>query len=908
MLERLREQLLTRWVGLACDHPRIVLTIAIGLAVLSLAWTVMNLSFKSDRNALIDQDLPWNRSYLDYLESFAGNDDLIVVVTVPETNEGPAQARRFVDALAQELGGLTDYVGNIDHGFDPGEVSPALIRMLPADRFKQRLDQIEQSQAVLNASGIVPFVTAISTSMVRQQDQMDASSALHELDRFGGFFESVGDVMLGRAQPHEPMEILDPAPAWQYLSSVDGRLLFVRVEPKAIEGQLDPFVTSVRQVRAAIARTTKRAPGVVAALTGVPVMEVDETVMTFKDSTKCSLVAIVSIAALLIFAFHGWVKPLLALIALLIGVIWTFGFLTIAIGYLQLLSIIFTVILLGLGIDFGIHLITRFELVRHSYGEGPSGFREAMIDTVRSTGPGIITGAITVAAAFGTTVLTKFRGMAEMGLIAAVGIILCLVSMLSVFPALMRLYNWRVRHVKPVHERPISVFEHAWLLPFVHRPGLTVFIAAVVVGVCAWTIPRIRYDYNLMNLMPRGVSSVEAYQLILEHNAQSVWFAVSMVPNRDRARQCTKQLYEMDSVLEVGGIGRLWPRDEAEKLEQIRAVRQRLGPVLQPPAAGESAEASATLLRQQIGTLETMIRMAPALYPAVRDDHQLAAALDQLAERMRTAGAAIGALDEQVAAARLASLNGAFVQWRDGLRRRIDEALSAHPLQVDQLPSSLHREAVGRDGSFAIKVFPKGNVYDPVQMEQFIEQVSRIDHHLTGTIVQIYKSSDLIKTSYMLAGLYALMVVSALVYLDFRYLLDAVLCLVPVSIAFVTMFGVMWLANVDVNPANIIVLPLLFGIGVGSGVHMLHRYRQAPRRRPPGLTEGTGKGILLTNATTMIGFASMLLAHHRGINSLGFVLTVGLGLTLLACLTVMPAILRMRWSWRSFYPGIHTKR
>ncbi len=161
-------------------------------------------------------------------------------------------------------------------------------------------------------------------------------------------------------------------------------------------------------------------------------------------------------------------------------------------------------------------------------------------------------------------------------------------------------------------------------------------------------------------------------------------------------------------------------------------------------------------------------------------------------------------------------------------------------------------------------------------------------------MVQIYESGALIWRSYLWAGLYALLAVYVIVAFDFQSFSDAMLSLVPVAVGFALTFAAMYLAGVAINPANIIVLPLMFGIGVDSGVHILHRYRQAPYDQPPGMTAGTGKGITLTSLTTMIGFGALLLARHRGIASLGFVLAVGIGLTLIACWTIMPAWLELR--------------
>ncbi|NJL30948.1 MAG: MMPL family transporter [Phycisphaerales bacterium] len=170
----------------------------------------------------------------------------------------------------------------------------------------------------------------------------------------------------------------------------------------------------------------------------------------------------------------------------------------------------------------------------------------------------------------------------------------------------------------------------------------------------------------------------------------------------------------------------------------------------------------------------------------------------------------------------------------------------------------------------------------------------KTDAEVSGVVVQIYESGSLIQRSYIFAGMLALIAVLILVWLDFGNIKDALLSLLPVVVGFALTFGIMKLWGMMINPANIVVLPLMFGIGIDSGVHIIYRWRMDQTGRPPGLTQGTGKGIVIVNLATLLGFGGMMLARHRGMQSLGFVLTLGMAMTLLACLTVMPAWLSLR--------------
>ena len=718
---------------------------------------------------------------------------------------------------------------------------------------------------------------------------------------------------------------------WRYLTLQDGRMLLLQVAPELAETELEPLGPAIADVRRTVARLQQAHPDIEVGVTGLPVIEADETVVTQRDATLATLLAVVLIAGMMVLSFHSFIQPLLVVAALFVGVGWSFGFLTLAVGHLQLLSVTFTVILLGLGVDFGIHLVSRFELVRDRYPAGVPGFRATMIDTMQTMGPGIVTGAVTTSLAFGATLLTDFRGMAEMGLIAGVGIILCLIAMFAVLPALMRLVRPRRRHVKPVEHRPINIYEHHWWEPFYRRPLVTLAIVGVMAAAGGYAMQYVRYDYNLSNLLPANVESVQWLERLTEPVAaaagddgranggartgeQSVWSAVSLVKVDDdreaalaEVRRRAEAFAALPTVAGVEGVGVLFPPDQAHRRARIAEARRQMGGLLRPPlppARRVEPAALAASLRQAGAGLQAFAGGPAAQSPQPAG----AAALAAQGARLKRLGERLGELaeaDPARAEAVSVRLNRAFADWRSALRQQIDQALRVEPIDVADLPDVLARQAVadvaGRE-VFRLRIVPAADVYNPEALAEFVEQLRQVDRRLnvpgderiTGGVVQIYESTRLMVRAYKRAGLYALIAVLLIVLLDFQRIGDALLTLVPVGLAFVMLMGIMGANNLPINPANIIVLPLLFGIGVDCGVHIIHRYRQSPHEPPPGLAEGTGKGVTMTSITTIIGFACLMIAQHRGIFSLGFTLALGMALTLLACLTVMPAVLVFR--------------
>jgi hopanoid biosynthesis associated RND transporter like protein HpnN len=910
MHDVIRTRLLRWWAGVVTRRPVAILVIAALLAVAAVGYTVLELGFQSDRNKLVSHDLDWNQRFMAWMETFTSDADLILVVDAGDGDpERAARARALVDEMGPALRQL-QWVRDAVWGFDASAAHPRTLRLLPAPEFERRLAEIAESGPVLR-NPTPQAMIAEATQAMRAggggevgggDGPMDLSAMRARIAQFGGLIDRFNLRM--RTPADEPVA-LDPSEeavaGFTYLSTPNERFLIVRVSPEPDVGTLTPLAPAIRQVRQAIQPLRERYPDVPVGLTGTEVVELDETDAATRDSTIASILAAALIATLLITAFHSVRMPLLLMAPLLLAIAWSFGFLTLAIGHLQVISVVFAVILLGLGVDFGIHLASRYERVRHGHPDDSAGedagFRAALNDTFTSVGPGVFTGAITTAVAFGTTLFTDFTGVAEMGLIASAGIVLCLVAMFAVYPALLRLVVSRHGQVTPLQQRKVKVFDERWISPVIARPWVTLGVAAVVVAAALVATTQLRFDYNLLALLPRGVESVEWQQRLVEEGEQSVYFAVSITDSIDEARARAEAMRRLPTVAVVGGIAYMFPGDEEAKLRRVAEARVALEPAVAAAAAAPEAAADQPTLVSQLGGLRVgLVAQLPQAPPPLRGPlSDLIASIDGFLAVTRE-------LDEPERRARLEALQSDYDRWRQRTLELVTLALDPSPIEPDDLPPGLLDPYIGERGGeprFALEVFADAaaapeQMLDHGLLTRFVGELRTVDPQVTGVVVQVYESGSLIWRAYMQAGLWALLAVFVLVLLDFRKLQDAVLVMVPVTSGFAATFGVMVVAGVQLNPANIVVMPLIFGIGVDAGVHMLHRYNQQPNDRPLGLVAGTGKGITLTSLTTIIGFACLMTASHRGIASLGFVMATGIAMTLLACLTIMPALLELR--------------
>ncbi len=880
MHERIRDILLASWGRVVAARPKMTLLVCLLVAAASLALTAVGLEFHADRSALVDPNEPWNKRYAQYKRNFPHYLDAIVVLDgSPDDTRVDELARTIADGIRNE-----QQIDSADAGFDVGLAGPTFFRLAGPGEFAPALDRIAQARRIVAAEN----ANAALGVLLAQLGQAEGDpSALAELERFLGPYL---DAAHGR--PADFGFLLPAQPRWQPLTSRDGRgrLRFVSVHLDTNDTGINRIAATVAWMRDEIGRIVADSdiPDVEWGVTGLPVIEADETSEAIHDSTVASVLAIGLITLLMVIAFRGLMVPLLAATALLIGMAWSFGWLMLSVGHLQLLSVVFAVILLGLGIDFALIVVSRLELIRDEYDDLAS----ATSRVFRRMGPGMVTGAVTTAAAFAATAFTDFLGMAEMGTIAAGGIILCLVAVLSAFVALLALTGrWkRIIRLRPGGEH--AHFAHGRLDFVDDHPVPTLVTAGVIVAALGVMTFRVEYDPNVLNLQSEGVESVEWETRIVDEDAQGVWNAVVLCTPA-QAPALVGRLQLAPEVSRVGGMGKLFPPDAMQRQQMIAAVRETEVSAL--TASPDMATALTQLAAVRAGLMMRGRTAPPDLKQRIDD---VAARIEAAQRTARTLGNALRRRG-------WADMDTAFVAARDELSTWVDAALAPGPPNWADLPRFLRESWIGRDGSWLLQVYPDADpqhrpVLHPARLGHFVGSVrgavADMDVAVIGPTVQIYESSRIIKSEYIKAAAYAIAAILVVLCLDFRRLSDALCAMAPVTIGFIGAFGVMGLLGVPLNFANIIVLPIIFGIGVSAGVHVVHRWRLEPDGRPHGLSGGTGRGITLTMLTSMIGFGCLLIAQHRGIRSLGLVMVIGLGVTLLACYFILPAILKLRAS------------
>lgn len=890
------ERAVDGWARGVARRPRLILAAALALAGGGAWLAATRLEIDTDQDKLVSSEADYFvRFKHDYLGNFPETEYAWVGVA---TDGQPARALAFAEDLCRRLAQV-DGVVFARHAVDLAplrafplhlasdeEVAEARARLLAA---RDDLRQLVRARDLGDLLATIVERTSELALQARDPEPgdhvafafldgllADAERALAGEEPTG---EGVGALLPGaRASTVVPFFDSDPRTDPE---GRQARFLMIAVQVERDFGTLAVIEAPLRRIRAALDEARAAHPGVDAGLTGRPVLSADELLSTNRDMTLATSIAFCGVALMYMLAFRSVWRPLLVMGSLGVGIAWTYGFLTLAIGSLNLLSLVFTIILIGLGGDFGIHLLAR-HLEARARGLLPAdAVREAMV----TTGPGNLIAAGTSAAAFFSSLLVDFQGLAELGLIAGAGVLLCVLSMLTTLPAALLALEPADAKVRP----PVS-YGFLGRLDRLGRPLALVGVA--VTALLVVPARHLRLDTALLDLHDPTLESVRWERRLSHESAWSSWFAVFLAPDLEAARALTARLQARPETFArvEGPLDLLPPPGRQAALEALAADLGPLDPAATRPL-GETDEATAADRARLAGTTRELEGLLARLTTAARGGGAAAeevAAVEALTAR---AGRLAAALERPAPAddAGWRALSAWQAALLDGLKDVLGALARPGALTLDVVPPEVRERLVGKDGQLALMAYPRADLWDPANLAAFHEEITAIDPTVTGVPVMVHRSVEVMRQGFVVALGYAVVVVVVLVLLDVRSPLLAALALLPTVLSLVWAAGLAVLCDVHLNLANFYAVPILVGIGVDSGVHLVHRWREAPRDNPAA--GPTGAAVSLTSGTTLIGFGSLVFAAHEGLASFGAFLAIGTACGLVASLVFLPPAL-----------------
>ncbi|WP_010588048.1 MMPL family transporter [Schlesneria paludicola] len=913
------------------------------LVVLSAAgcvfYTAQNLRFKTDRSDLIDPKSKFYQRWLRYTKTFGESDDIVIVVE----SKHPEIIKQALDEIGSRLNAYPTLFKSVLYKVEAGALREKGLQYLPPELLTHGLERLDEFRPILSGNWdlvtLNGVVTRLQSQIARLRRQPEAqtellqhaqaltSSLLATLRNSDEFTNPWPEIL------QVPDEMEDQEKQTSYLLNDAGTMGFVMASAVQDKGSFEGPTAAIDMVRQQLDETRQNFPKANFLLTGISVLENDEMRRSMADSTTASIISFIGVAVLLFLGFRGFRHPMLGLIMLAVAMSWSFGYTTLVIGHLNILSVSFAAMLMGLGIDFAVHIISRYLELRH---EGHD-LIEALVATSDSVGVGIITGAVTTSLAFFCATLTDFLGVAELGIIAGGGIMLCSLSAFTILPALLAVADRRIELSelpRPIQARPLRRLTR-------NHPGFVLTASLLCIGAIGsqaidWSGPvpqlKVVYDHNLLNLQAEGLESVKAQKQIFDSSQHSLLYALSIADSAEEARTLKQKFEQLDSVHQVQELATRLPKTPSSQTSLlVQGYHSQLSTLpAEPPEPRPVSPAGIGQLMER-------------LYDVVKQQkdpvsQEISKTIDQFLDEL-----------EQKSAKDQVTFLTEF-QYRMSYAllaqfQAIAAAANPEPVTADDLPSELRTRFVSAEGKWLLQIFPKDQIWDMEPLERFVNDVRTIDPEATGTPLQNYEAARQIKQSYEICALYALGVILLTLLVDFarktkllgifvpavavtlfvgfmmqtkqmelslgmllltltglamlaalildrRAVGDSILALFPPMIGMGLTYGLLVMFEIPLNPANLIILPLILGIGVDNGVHILHDFHAKPNE-VYSTSPSTINAIILTSTTTMVGFGSMMVSAHRGLYSLGLVLTIGVGACMCVSLVMLPAVLTL---------------
>ena len=861
---------IARWVDFVRRFPARVAFVTLLGAVGSLWFSAGTLEIEGATEQLFAQDLPFKQIERRYRQDFPALYENIFVVVDGTT---PELARNAADAMRARMQAEPRFFREV---YLPGAGSffeEHAFLYLETEELEDLADRLAENQpylAELSRDGSLYGLASMMARGVRAIREGDVSG-----ERMQPMFGHLADALDASDRPYHLSwaDVLAPERIDEHAER-----RFLLVQPVLDFNDLQPAAGAIREIRRIASQLGfTQESGVRVRITGDVALSHDEMEAVRTQAAAAGALSFVLVALILTAALRSLRLVLGTLITLAVGLVYTTGFTALAIGHFNLISISFVVLFIGLGVDFGIHLCIRY---RELSGRGFA-HAEALREAARDVGVAISLCAATTAVGFFAFVPTDFVGVAELGLISGVGMFVSLFCTLTLLPALMSLPPLPKGHPN-VRVGPWPTGRIAEIP--VRHPRVVCGVAIALGAAAIILLPQARFDNNPLNVRDPSSESVRTFNDLLETGGASPWSLNVVAPNLEAAEAIAERLRALDTVSRVVTVSDYIPADQEEKLGIIEDVAMFIGPG--PDAAGRPPRATPEQQVAALGDLNAQLEKIVV--------ENVGAGLVASASRLRASIARFLAeregasdLDE-----RLDRLEVGLMGSLPEQLRILDAALGAGRVTLEKLPDALIARTMTADGRARIQVFPKRRLNDQAAMAEFVDEVRTVTPNVAGTASEIVESGRAVVRALQQAMLSAVVVIAVLLLVLWRSANDTALVLVPLGLAAALTVAAAVLFDIPFNFADVIVLPLLLGIGVDSGIHLVHRARGAPRGENL-LASSAARAVAFSALTTIGSFGTMGLATHLGLATLGRLLTIGVGFTILCNLIVLPSLIAL---------------
>jgi uncharacterized protein len=864
---------ITRLVQLSSRYAWPTILSFLLLAVVSATYFTRHFAIITDSKELLSSSLPWRQQERMLHDAFPQRIDQIIAVIDASTPEAADDA---ADALVNGLASRPDVIRSVSRP-DGGEFFERDGILLLG------LDEVQRSTADLISAQ--PFLGTLAADPTLRGVFRTLSQSLEGVRQGKAKLEDLKPAFAALADALERLEE-GKSPAFSWRELIAGRppkpselRRFVNIEPVLDFGDLQPggkATAVIREVASTLGLTPER--GVKVRLTGPAVLS-DEEFATVADGAVLNGVITLLLVGLVLWLALRKARIILAvLVTLVCGLLYTAATGLWLVGALNLISIAFAVLFVGLGVDFGIQFCVRYRSERHASRD----LEPALVGTARGMAVPLLLAAASITTAFFSFLPTAYRGLSELGLIAGIGIIIALATTLTLLPALLTVLK------PPAEQKSIGFAALAFLDRFLEKRrnwivGTT--LAATLLGLPL--LAGLRFDFNPLNLRAQDAESVVTLLDLMKVPDTSPNTIDVLKNDLAQASATAEKLRQLPEVGRVLTLQSFVPEEQDAKLALVEDASFFLQNTLSP----DHVDAEPTPAE----TRAAIAKLVLELSDAAQARRVASAELSDVVGNLDSPGAAqarrLASVLEPLVNAPSAALDEAQHALIAPLRTTLRQArhlLDAERVSIETLPPELKKSWMSTDGRFRVEVMPKGDANDNAVLRRFVTAVHSVAPEAVGTPVFMIEAATTVVKAFLQAGILSLLLIALILFVALRRWIDVALTLVPLLVAIVITLEICVLVGLRLNFANIIALPLLLGVGVAFKIYYIIAWRSGETNF---LQSSLTRAILFSACTTAIAFGSLCFSHHPGTSSMGKLMALSLLTTLAAAVIFQPALM-----------------
>ena len=847
------------------------------LATGIVRYTADNLSINTDTAELIAPDAPFQQNRRKFEEAFSKDLRTLLVVVESDTPELTKSATKRLGRLlrADTTNYDSVYMPNDNEYFHRNG-----LLYLEEDDLQTLSNSLSQAQPFIGRISKEPNLTgffsileeALTSANTDQSVPIDLTSLL----------DKITAALHKRINGENSLLSWENLIAEQKITKASANKGFIFVLPKFDYSSIRPAEKSIEAIRKAAASIQEpNLPEVKIWLTGEVGLEDDELLGMSSGTFNASIFSIFLVFAILLKAYHSLSLTLATLFTLALGMVFCAGFAAFSVKELNLISVAFAVSNIGLGVEYAIHFCLRYRdnLLHHVDRI------RALHSTLLSTSPSLLLCAGTTAIGLYAFIPTDYKGVSELGLLAGTSLFICLLVTLVVLPLVLKFVPVSIPKGNDDKNHALTGASEKFAHLILHYARQITIATLVLTVISVILIFRVKTDFNPLNLRDPKTESVIAFKMLMKDRDTSPMTLTVLAPNADYAKALQKQLEKIETVDKTISLFDFVPKDQEEKLAIIDEIALMLGaqpkrfPELQPDLAPEKG-------------ILNLIKAIDTALPTKTDASEIGS-LQKLRNELSDILIELDARQETSRRQFIEQVQITLLGTLPKVMNELYASLNASEVTIDDVPQDIKERWLSKSGLYRIQIIPKYDLNDLDNMAKFITDVQAIAPETTDLPIMYWESMKEVLAAFKEAIIIALITIALLLFSIRRNLTDTLLVMTPLILAGLFTMASTVLTGTPINFANIIALPLLLGLGVDNGIHMVEKLHHSQSEEQNIYQSSTARAIFFGALTTASSFAGLAFSPHQGIASMGLVITIGIFWIMTCTFVVLPALSKL---------------